>query len=503
MVSKNGNYDGYAIDILNKLEKLIGKPFKYVYYRTWEDLLNAGKHHDVDIVFLAQQTEQRLHTYNFTDVVLIQNNKVITTVKHQAIHNAEDLLGHKVAIVKGSAISEFIKMNFPSIKLIYSKNETDSLRMILNHKAEYTIAEPVRISYYIKQNNLHNLYIAGSFPYTYKLRIATRNDIPIINIILNKALEQITPAEKKALALKWGYAQEPYFNQKLLIQIAVIGTVVLFFLIYLFMLNRRLTQAKHSLREINKTLEKRVADEVVKNREKDLLMLQQSRFAQMGQILNMIAHQWRQPLSTIMSIKQVLVVKYERQKGNLHPEDIKHFDERFTKNIEQLSSTIDDFMNFFKPNKEKSFFSLHQVMMQIIEITQPVFEQAHIQLCYPEHTEISLHGYPNELSQAIINILYNAKDALLEKKVTNPKVKIKLYADNGYVTLDIQDNAGGIPPSIIDKIFDPYFSTKDEKNGTGIGLYMTKMIIEEHMNGKITVKNTHEGACFSIKFKIA
>ena len=219
--TKNG-YRGYSIDLFNKLSSLLNTQFSFVYYNSWPDLLQAAKDKKVDVVFLAQKTAERLHYFNFTDTVLVQKNKILSSVKRDSHTDLEELFGEKVAVVKDSAIEEFIKLNYPQIILIDSKSEIDTLEKLLGGKVSYTIVEPVRASYYMKQNNIDNLYITGDFPYDYKLRIAIRNDKPMLSIILNKALDQITPSEKKALALKWGYEKEVFFDKKLLTNIAIL-----------------------------------------------------------------------------------------------------------------------------------------------------------------------------------------------------------------------------------------------------------------------------------------
>ena len=491
-------YRGYAIDLFNKLAQKLGRPFTFVYYDTWDALMQAGKQREVDIVFFAQKTEKRLRFYNFTDIVMVQSNKIITAERSMLHATIEDLYGHKVAVVKGSAIAKYIALNFPQIELVPSKDEFASLNKILHQEADYTVAEPVRTGYYMKQSNIDTLYIAGDFPYQYKLRIATRNDIPIINIILNKALEQIDPAEMKALALKWGYEKEVYFDKILLLKILLIALVVILAALYLWILNRRLKEAQESLRQINATLEERIAQEVEQNRKKELIMLQQSRFAQMGQTLNMIAHQWRQPLNVLMNINQVLVFKYKRNNGVLTPEEVEDFSEKTTLQIQQMSQTIDDFRDFFRPRKEKQLLMLDGVIDRILEIIQPIFKAESIRLRFERVSGVCIEGYANELAQAIINLAYNAKDALVENDISDKEVMIRMQTKEQKVIVIVSDNAGGVPEAIIDEIFKPYFSTKEKKNGTGIGLYMSKMIIEKHMNGTLTVHNENGGAHFSV-----
>ena len=495
ILKQNNHYSGYSIDLFKKIETHLHVKFQYIYYNTWKELLQAGKNREIDIIFFAQKTEKRLQYYNFTDTVLLQHNKIITTSKNNVAKDITQLKGKKVAAVAGSAIASYIQLNFPSIKPIQSSNEADSLQKLLTGEVEYIIAEPVRISFYIKQNNIDNLYIAGNFPYDYKLRIATRNDKPIINIILNKALESISPSEKKALALKWGYEKEVFFDTQLFIKIAIIVILLLFFLTYLTFLNKKLKKTQKQLSHINTTLEQRVQEEIAKNREKELIMLQQSRFVQMGQVIQMITHQWRQPLNTLSLITQVTFLKCK--KNEMQTEEMEEFKTKTLEQIGQMSQTIDDFRDFFKQHKEKTTFSLSKTLQSLLRIVQPIFETSSIELSIIQMEDIEVKGYQNEFTQAILNILYNAKDALLERDVKNKKVELSLYKENNHIIINIQDNAGGIDATVIDNIFDASFSTKGEK-GTGIGLHMTKIIIEQHMNGRIIAYNKDDGAVFQI-----
>jgi len=412
----------------------------------------------------------------------------------------EELYDKKVAVVRGSAIEEYIQLNYPQIILIRTKSEPESLQKILNNEASYTIVEPVRASYYMKQNNIDNLYITGEFPYDYKLRIATRNDMPILNIILNKALEQISPSEKKALALKWGYEKELFFDKQLLLTIIIVFLIVFAFLFYLTVLNQKLKRVQKSLSQANATLEERVKEEVEKNRQKDLAMLNQSRFAQMGQAINMIVHQWRQPLNNISLITQSVYIKSKKDK--LTKEDVVKLKESILIQTQQMSQTIDDFRDFFKDQKVKKNFSLNDTLSSLIKIVEPILEKSQISLHLEEiDNALEVNGFSNELAQAILNIIYNAKDALLSNRESQRIIKISLQKEDNHALLSIQDNAGGIPQDILSEIFKPYFSTKGD-SGTGIGLYMSKIIVDDHMNGSIEVINTDDGALFQIKLPL-
>ena len=229
------------------------------------------------------------------------------------------------------------------------------------------------------------------------------------------------------------------------------------------------------------------------------MLLQQSRLAQMGEMISMIAHQWRQPLNTLSLLTQSIVLKYKAD--TLNPIYINEFHTNTKKQITQMSSTIDDFRNFFKPEKEKRQFSLSEPLYHAIDILKPRLDIERIQIEEKIDEEISIYGFENEIGQTIINIINNSIDALNDNKtIKEKKILISLEKINTLSVLSIVDNAGGIPDNILDKVFDPYFSTKGEKNGTGLGLYMSKVIIQEHMNGKLEVSNNEEGAVFTITF---
>jgi signal transduction histidine kinase len=254
---------------------------------------------------------------------------------------------------------------------------------------------------------------------------------------------------------------------------------------------------KHKHQE--KLLEIRLQEELKKNEEQQLLMEQQNRHTQMGEMISMIAHQWRQPLNNLSLVNQLLVSKYN--KGKLNDEMIAYFTKNSKQQITQMSQTIDDFRNFFQSDKEKKTFSLSQIVQNILSMTESVYTHYKIDINLDIQSQTEILGYPNRCSQALLNIINNAKDALVANKIEHKHIDITLKEDSQNVILTICDNAGGIPQDILYKIFDPYFSTKDKKNGTGLGLYMSKTILEDQMDAQIHVFNETDGACFEILFK--
>ena len=246
-------------------------------------------------------------------------------------------------------------------------------------------------------------------------------------------------------------------------------------------------------------LEKKISNETEKNKEQQLILLQQSRLAQMGEMIAMIAHQWRQPLNNLSLANQLLIAKYN--KGKLNDKTIESFKYNSQKQITHMSKTIDDFRNFFKSEKITQEYCVNEVIENVLSITQDIYANSSIHLEFLQTEQLHSTGYPNELGQAILNIINNAKDALEELDIQNKYITISLDQEDNMILIFIKDNAGGIPPEIHEKVFDPYFSTKKSKNGTGLGLYMTKMIITEKLNGQISFKNIDEGVQFKIELK--
>jgi signal transduction histidine kinase len=216
----------------------------------------------------------------------------------------------------------------------------------------------------------------------------------------------------------------------------------------------------------------------------------------MGEMISMIAHQWRQPLNAITLTTAALELNAENERW-----DKRFFQsrlERISNYAHHLSSTIEDFRNFFKSEKKKEETTFADIIERTLTLVQSAVESKNITIRTEFHCKHTVSTYPNELLQVAMNLIKNAEDALVENNTTDPTITIKCYSESDKSVLEIADNAGGIDPSIIDNIFDPYFTTKEEHNGTGLGLYMSKMIIEEHCKGILSVDNSSVGAVFKI-----
>lgn len=254
------------------------------------------------------------------------------------------------------------------------------------------------------------------------------------------------------------------------------------------------------LAELNIGLDKKIHEEVAKSKKQEALLIHQSRSAAMGEMIGAIAHQWRQPLNALGLVQQNLELRYRM--GKLDPEFMVTNLEKSERLIKKMSSTIDDFRNFFKPNKNIQPFNIKNVLIATTELLDAQLKNHMIALTINCQDDMNIVGLEGEFSQVILNLINNSKDTLVERKIIDPEIIIsakKLINDDFKVI--IKDNAGGIPDAIFDKIYDPYFTTKEEGKGTGIGLYMSKIIIENNMGGSLHAFNDKEGANFVIHLK--
>ena len=253
-------------------------------------------------------------------------------------------------------------------------------------------------------------------------------------------------------------------------------------------LEEKVNEKTKELQELNNYLEIKISKEVTQNRKKDIIMFQQARFASLGEMLNNIAHQWRQPLGSITMIIQSFQTKMLLGKLTQNFMDEKVQDALLLAN--NMSNTLDDFKNFFSPNKIKSEFYIKDCIEQSIELSKYLLNQENIEVKLFIRKDIKINSFYNELSHVFLNIISNSKDALCSNVHKNDRIiKIIVSKYKNYLTINMLDNGGGIPKEILPKIFEPYYTTKYKSAGTGIGLYMTKQIIEKHMDGVISCKN--------------
>jgi len=334
----------------------------------------------------------------------------------------------------------------------------DELMMIFKAKKKF-----LKIPCIAKSNNRYiNIYV-------YPGRELTSNDYESI-IVLCEDITQIAQAKQELL-------QEKNENELLLKEISI--------------KNRQLERyAKH--------MQKLVKEEMTKNLEKQKLIELKSRYAQMGEIIGMITHQWKQPLNAIAIIANVLKLKSQ---NNLLDKKLL-FDklEDILKQVDYMSKTVLEFQGFFNPLKEKIYFNIFESLKGILELIKTEYSYKNISIYLTGDEKVKAWGLPNELNQVVLSILKNSLDEFTKKPHEDMWIKVNILKKDNKAIIEVLDNAGGIPENIIDKIFDLYVTTKE--NGSGLGLNISKNMIEEHMDGKIYVQNIDNGAKFTIELPV-
>jgi len=237
---------------------------------------------------------------------------------------------------------------------------------------------------------------------------------------------------------------------------------------------------------------------IKKIKEKQQILIQNSKMASMGEMIANIAHQWRQPLNSLSALHTVLMMDYE-DNGKLTHDEIAQFKEESSQYIHKMSSTIDDFRNFFSPTKEKELFVVSDAIKESIKFVKDSYLDSSVELIdRTQDGHIQICTYKNELMQVIMILLNNSRDAVVGNSIKSPKVTVDLVYGDKKIEICIKDNGGGIDDDIMDRIFEPYFTTKFKSEGTGVGLYMSKMIIEDSIGGELVLANHDDGVLASL-----
>jgi len=510
---KDNTPQGISIDTLKIIADRLNKPLKYIPTDSWymsQEYLRLGK---CDILPSAIRTKEREEYALFTKPYLHYPIAIITRKESPVVMDIDTLSNRSMSRKKGSGLGDILKERYPNLKIINTNGYMDAINMVKSKEVYFTVSTLPILSEYRNRYGLNGLKIAGYLDLKMNLSMAVNKRKRVLYEIIDKALATIPAETHKLINDKWTSAPREikkidYSLVKKIISLFGL-IIIIIFIAYLAQyranrkikqLNRALEETNRELERVNSTLEEKIKIEVAKNLEKDRIMLAQNRLAKMGEMIAMIAHQWRQPLNNLSILIQSLALSC--QKEGIEKYKIDNFHKRSLELIEQMSKTIDDFRNFFKPDKQKSLFSVNRVINDLYFIINPILKNQDINLIIDAKEEIKLEGYPNEFGQALLNLINNAKDAIIERDAEVKEIRVEAKREKDKVLISVEDYAGGIESDIIDKIYEPYFSTKDSKNGTGLGLYIAKMVIEKHMNGELRVLNTEKGVRFEIVFSI-
>lgn len=502
-INENSDHDGISKDILKLISQSTNIKFNFIETNSFKDSLNYLNDKKCDILTGIENNSLIDKKITLSHPYLNYKLGIITRKDIPVMASIEEIINKPISLKSDSQLISELKSNYPDIKIIEKNSTKRALEAVNNNETYYTLAPLPIASFYMNEYAMNNLYIARYTNISFTVNMAINSQESLLIDIINKAIKNISIDEKREIMNKWSnFSKESEFNYSLFWKIFIFVFLFLLILLYRQIIlnrhNQELIKANNEIAELSSSLEKRVEEEIKKNEQKTNQLIQQSRLAQMGELINMIAHQWRQPLTAISATTNNLSFKYLLNNNNIDQDEILKELKLISDYSHHLSSTIDDFRNFYKKDKTKKLITLEYMVKQALNIIKPSLDSNLIKINTDFNSNIKVNTYPSEINHVVLNILKNSEDVILDKKINNPIINITTYDDKDNVYLIITDNGGGINNEVINQIFEPYFTTKINSDGTGLGLYMSKIIIEEHCKGKLEVKNINEGVEFKI-----
>jgi len=500
-----GNYQGIAAENIRLLEKKLGISIAIVHKKNWDEVLSAFKAGEVDMLGAVVPTPARGSFMLFSDPLFdVPGGIFVRKSPDQNGLTLQRLKGMRVSVVSNYTAHDILRTSHPDITLDVVPTTLAGLQKLSFGMSDAFVENVATAAYYLQESALTNIHLVGTTDFKYRWAIGVRKDLPMLQQILNKGLKTVSVEEQRQINNKWIPVVQTGWRISRTVMTGIVAGMALLVTVAVVIWNRSLSReiaerkrVEAELEAMNSTLEQRVSEEVEQNREKDRLIFQQSRQAAMGEMLHSIAHQWRQPLNNIAIYTQNLELLH--RDGLLTQQQL-HDDVRTIMDIIMyMSNTIDDFRSFFRLDKVVRSFKPAEQVQQALRYVSSRLEQSGIVSEVVVLHDLELSSYPSEYTQVLLNILNNAVDALNTTRPEQPSITITVDVFEGRSVVTISDNAGGIADEILSRIFDPYFTTKPVGEGTGIGLYMARVIVEKNLGGLLTASNYSGGARFRIE----
>jgi signal transduction histidine kinase/ABC-type nitrate/sulfonate/bicarbonate transport system substrate-binding protein len=489
-INERGKYIGVNANYLKLMSQKLGVQFEINRDRLYSLDDNVTDFFSISHRALLDKNMDKYNSYMQIPSVIIAKRD-ITYVASLA-----DISDKKVVMIRDDIHIHSIKKRFPRLNITFATDMKKALEMVADEEFDYLIGSLATASYYMDMKKFNNLKVVGKAGYSYRLGFIAKNKI--LNSIIQKTVKSISKEELDTIYQKWNTTTyEKEYDYTLLWQGLAFFSVLLLIVFYKNReLDRTVKIRTQELQELNNSLNERIKEAVEEIHVKEHMIIHQTKMASLGEMLESIAHQWRQPLN--ISSLSLSKLEMEYQLGELKDETIETTIKQISQQINYMSDTIDDFRNFFKTDKELVEIRYDKFMQEIVTLVQKGLLSRNITLNINYNSSIELNIYANELKQVVLNIINNAKDAILENEAKLKKIDINVKIVDNFCCISICDSGGGIKEENIERIFEPYFTTKFESQGTGIGLYMAKNIIEKNIKGKIVAYNQDLGACFEI-----
>jgi len=410
---------------------------------------------------------------------------LISGVDKSFVANSDELRDKKL-IVRFQAHKNRILQYYPYLNIEIEQDMHKMMHKVLSDKVYAAVVANEAADYLIDKYGYGELKINGFLAKENMIEgsVAVNNKMPILLSIIEKTLKDIDPQRVDAIIKSWRITR---YHEKTDYSLAFIIFGVAFFVLGLLIYYQRKLKLSNS----------ELAITIKELNQKDKLLTRQSKQAVMGEMISMIAHQWRQPLSTITL--QISNLQLDKMLNNdITPKRVEKTLSEISDSIMYLSQTVDDFQTYFAPNKEKTEISIVELIQRVIALDIARIKTSEVLINVDIDKEIKLNIYINELIQVLLNILNNALDAFENVEEESKYINITTTLDKEYLYLLVEDNAGGVKEEYLANLFEPYFSTKG-KNGTGLGLYMSQMIIQKQFQGDLDVKTSQNKTTFIIK----
>jgi len=481
-ITKDGKNIGISADILKIVTNKIQKEFRLVPTENWSQSLQYIKEKKCDIIPLIMETPTRKSYMNFTKPYISEPIVVTTKLDEIYIRDETQLLNKKLAMVQNSAFIEILQLKNPELELVSVKNIKEGLQKVRLGEVFAYIGTIPDIGYAIQKYGFVDLKIAGELDYKIQLSIASRDDEPVLNSIMQKVINSIPKEEVRKIIGHWIKikVQQEVNYEKIFYLIGFFAIIIITILYQ------------------NRLIRKKVQEAVRKNQEQERLIFFQSKLATMGETINIIAHQWRQPISVISNYLTNIQLNIE-YKDKYDKKEILNSISNAQEGLKYISSTISLFQSYLKPREIASTetFEINDTINRSIKLFEAILDkyQIKVQKDIPEY--IKIKGNQEYFIQVLMVLLTNSKDAFIENNTLNPFIQFTVNEFEDMIIFSFEDNAKGI--QVDENIFDPYISGK---KSTGLGLFIAKNIIKKIFNGDISVKNTQNGAKFFIYFPI-
>jgi signal transduction histidine kinase/ABC-type nitrate/sulfonate/bicarbonate transport system substrate-binding protein len=479
-INENNIYKGMVSEYLNILSALLDVKLEIKFFENSLKSIEALKNNECDITSQYNNHEKAENLYisepsfNFSLVA-------VSKIEKPFVSQIEQIANEKIAIVKGEYFKDILIQDYKISGNIEVDNINSGLEAVLSENATYFVDALPSIGYFLQKNYYSQLKIAGKFHDNFQIKFLTNDQK--LQVILNKVIRAIPESESTRIVNNWISIKYDEFDKSIFIKLSIIFIIIIIIIYLKYILTER----------YNKKLKEDVQRQLEEIRKKDSALLNQNKLASMGEMIGSIAHQWKQPLNILQLNIEMLIDDYQ---DNLIDENfINNFRDKNIDIIKFMVITIDDFRNFFRVEKEKTLFDVKNAISKIVEMQKIYLKKRYIEV-EVIGTSFKAFGFATEFQQVILNLVNNAKDEMIKQKMTNGRIKIYVSEDG---LIKVIDNAGGVPENIIDQIFEPYFTTKGVGEGTGLGLHMSRTIVEEHLEGTIGVKNIDGGAEFFVK----